>query len=141
MRWPSKYFLLIWNKSDKSQTIKDIECVEEQVVVEVLVQMQEEGHVPLSQQEHTRPLYVEYHWIQFELSLQEELGVKGVGSYLDQLFPLFFLVAVIYLLAIKSDEVQAPPPLTSILIHLLMVKEDEVLQEDDFVVKNRTFQI
>ena len=100
--------------------------------------MQEEGHVLLSQQEHTRPLYVEY-WTLFELSLQEELGVEGVGSYLDQLFPIFFLlVAMIYLLAIKPDKLQAPP-LTSILIHLLLVKEDEVLQEDDFGVKNRTF--
>ena len=102
--------------------------------------MQEEGHVPLFQQVHTRPLYVEHLWTLFELGLQEELRVEGVGSYLDQLFPLFFLrIAVIYLLAIKSDEVQAPPPLTSILIHLLMVKEDEVLQEDDFGVKDRAF--
>ena len=53
-------FLEHKNAFEDSQTIKDIERVEEQIVVEVLVEMEEEHHVPLSQQEHARPLYVEH---------------------------------------------------------------------------------
>ena len=55
--------------------------------------MEEEHHVPLSQQEHARPLYVEHPWTQFKLCLQEELGVEGVGPDINQHFlPFFFFL-------------------------------------------------
>ena len=54
--------------------------------------MEEEHHVPLSQQEWACPLYVEHLWTQLKLCLKEELGVKGVGLNIDQIFPHFLIL-------------------------------------------------
>ena len=80
------------SRIDYSKTIKNFERVKEQVVVKILVQVEQEGHVPVSQQEHTHLLYVELLWIQLELCLQEEVGVEGVGPDIDQLAQCFFKV-------------------------------------------------
>ena len=119
--------------------IKNAERVKEQVVVEVLVQVEQEGHVPVSQQEHARPLYVENLWIQLELCLQEEVVVEGVGPDIDQLAQRCIKALELQLLALHSDKAKAPDLTFLIQLFLLLVEEDEVLQENDICLKTRTF--
>ena len=60
-----------------SQTIKGVERVEEQVVVEVLVQVQEEGHVPVLLRKHERPLDIRIPLSLETGALEVVLGLKG----------------------------------------------------------------
>ena len=116
----------------KRKTIKftvnqGVERVEEQAVVEVLVEAQEERYAPLLLQKHARPLICSVFEAQSRWS-PDRTRIEGSSLFLISSFP-FFILVVLSLLALPSDEVQAPP---GFIFPIFLIKLDSGFPRSSF---------